>query len=116
MKKMNFSKAKKLSQKMSAGVLTTGTLLSSKLASFAGTTVTVKNPGDPTAKLGSIVGMLIDIVMYAGVAVVAFGVFELGIALFAEGQADKKPKAVIAIVAGVIMCAVKYFLTLVGVI
>lgn len=78
--------------------------------------VTVNSSTNPVTAMGKIIGLLLTILTYGGGAVAAFGVFELGLALFAEGQADKKPKAVLAIAAGLLMAGTKAILQALGVV
>ena len=78
--------------------------------------VTVNTNVDAFGAMGKLLDTVIKIVSYVGAAAAIFGFFELGLALFAEGQADKKPKAFMAIGAGAIMIGARVMLTTLGLI
>ena len=78
--------------------------------------VTVNENADAFGAMGKLLDTVIKIVSYVGGAAAVFGFFELGLALFAEGQADKKPRAFLAISAGVIMIGARVLLTTLGII
>jgi hypothetical protein len=78
--------------------------------------ISVNQNVDAMTALGKLLYTIVSIVQYVGGAVAVFGFFELGMALFAEGQADKKPRAFMAIGAGAIMIGVKALLVGLGII
>ena len=78
--------------------------------------VVVNEGVDPFNAMGKLLDTVIKIVSYVGGAVAVFGFFELGLALFAEGQADKKPRAFMCIGAGAIMIGARILLTQLGII
>ena len=77
----------------------------------AATAVTI-SPSSSSAKtlMGKIIGVILDITMYAGVGVVVFGVYET-VMSFMNDQPEKKVKGITMALAGVVMIGLKGLLT-----
>lgn len=65
--------------------------------------------------MGKIIGILLSITRYVGVALVIYGVYEI-IMSFMQNQPEAKTKGIIMALSGVVMVALKSVLVSVGVI
>ena len=79
-------------------------------------TVTVTGSGaDAGALMGKIIGILLTITRYVGVALVIYGVYEV-VMSFMQNQPEAKTKGIIMALAGVVMIALKSILVGIGII
>lgn len=70
---------------------------------------------DAATMMGKIIGMLLTITRYIGVALVVYGVYEV-VMSFTNDQPEKKVKGITLALAGIIMAALKSVLTNFGII
>lgn len=57
--------------------------------------VTVQSPSstsNPFDKMGNMIGLLLTVTRYVGIALMIWGVYEFVMGITAEGQAEKRPK------------------------
>lgn len=79
-------------------------------------TVTINSRATDAGELmGKIIGILLTITRYVGVALVIYGVYEV-VMSFMQNQPEAKTKGIIMALAGVVMIALKSILAAVGVI
>ena len=71
--------------------------------------------GDAGALMGKIIGILLTITRYVGVALVIYGVYEV-VMSFMQNQPEAKTKGIIMALAGVAMIALKSILAATGII
>ncbi len=74
--------------------------------------VTVSGTGDVNAStlMGNIIGILLTITRYIGIALVVYGVYEV-VMSFMQNQPEAKTKGIIMALAGVVMIALKSVLS-----
>lgn len=112
-KKANFvKKAMTLGCVASAMAATTAT---TALADWGGDAVTVTGNGDASTIMGQILGILLTITRFVGVALIIYGVFEV-VMSFMQNQPEAKTKGIIMALAGAVMTALKTVLRTIGVI
>lgn len=71
----------------------------------------VKDVGtDPLAKLGGFIGLMLYIFLFGGVGLAGWGIFEFGVGVTKEGQADKKLQGLLFFAGGVILASAKFIL------
>lgn len=97
----------------------TGAGIMSAMASMSATTafasfgedVTVKANGstNATEMMGKIIGILLTITRFVGVALVVYGVYEV-VMSFMQNQPEAKTKGIIMALAGIVMTALKSIL------
>ena len=81
-----------------------------------GENVTINNTApDATNLMGQIIGILLTITRFVGVALVVYGVYEI-VMSFMQNQPEAKTKGIIMALAGVVMIALKSVLSGLGVI
>lgn len=81
-----------------------------------GENVTITAGGANAADLmGKIIGILLTITRYVGVALVVYGVYEV-VMSFMQNQPEAKTKGIIMALAGVVMIALKSILSATGII
>ncbi len=93
-------------------VLTTVNALATRacLAAFDQVQI-VKNVGtDPLAKLGGFIGLIFYIMMVGGAGLAAFGLYEFGIGISKEGQAEKKLQGMLCFAGGLILFSAKFIM------
>lgn len=122
---MENSKTKKrkcgLFRKMAIGMGTMGAVANmSAVTAFASgggfnDDVTVKGGGDAATMMGKIIGILLTITRFVGVALVVYGVYEV-VMSFMQNQPEAKTKGIIMALAGIVMTALKSILSGLGVI
>lgn len=106
--------------------IATGMGIMSAMASMSATTafaaasgfdddVTVKGGGDAGTMMGKILGILLTITRFVGVALVVYGVYEV-VMSFMQNQPEAKTKGIIMALAGIVMTALKSILKSIGVI
>ncbi len=85
------------------------------LASFdESVTVSTDSP-DAATMMGKILGILLTITRFVGVALIIYGVYEV-VMSFMQNQPEAKTKGIVMALAGVVMTALKSILSSVGVI
>lgn len=72
-------------------------------------TVTANGSTNATAMMGKIIGILLTITRFVGVALVVYGVYEV-VMSFMQNQPEAKTKGIIMALAGVVMTALKSIL------
>ncbi len=75
--------------------------------------VTVQSPSatsNPFDKMGNMIGLLLTVTRYVGIALMIWGVYEFVMGITAEGQAEKKTKGIIWVFAGLLMALAKWIL------
>lgn len=77
--------------------------------------VTVAGGGDAGQMMGKIIGILLTITRFVGVALVVYGVYEV-VMSFMQNQPEAKTKGIIMALAGIVMTALKSILKSLGVI
>lgn len=78
-------------------------------------TVTETNLGNANSLMGKIIGILLTITRFVGVALVVYGVYEI-VMSFMQNQPEAKTKGIIMALAGVVMIALKSILQGIGVV
>lgn len=83
-------------------------------ASF-GESVSLKVDGetDASAMMGKIIGILLTITRFVGIALVVYGVYEV-VMSFMQNQPEAKTKGIIMALAGVVMTGLKSILKAIG--
>ncbi len=72
-------------------------------------TVTVSKDPDADSLMGKVLGVLLSITRYVGVALVIYGVYEI-VMSFMQQQPEAKTKGIIMALAGVVMITLKTIL------
>lgn len=82
-----------------------------------GQNVTVNTTAEPQADqlMGNIIGILLTITRFVGVALVIYGVYEI-VMSFMQNQPEAKTKGIIMALAGVVMIALKSIISGLGII
>ena len=113
---MNTSKSnifKKMNKKLAlAGAVATTAFSTMPMTALAGTWEEVQisgNDPDAGALMGKIIGILLTITRFVGVALVIYGVYEI-VMSFMQNQPEAKTKGIIMALAGVVMIALKSIL------
>lgn len=118
MKKMNETKLGKRAKRIYTSVCT-ALMCSSAFALSAGAfgeDVTINNTTtDANALMGKIIGILLTITRFVGVAMIVYGVYEIVIS-FQQQQPEAKTKGIIMALSGVAMVALKSILHALGVV
>lgn len=78
-------------------------------------TVSAGSSADAGDLMGRIIGILLTITRYVGVALVIYGVYEV-VMSFMQNQPEAKTKGIIMALAGVVMIALKSILVAVGIV
>ena len=83
---------------------------------FLATTVTISNAGDgdPTTAMGKVLGILLTVAQFAGVALAIWGVVEFVMSL-TQDMPEKKTKGVLMLAGGIMLIGVKPLINLLGV-
>lgn len=82
---------------------------------FGSDDVTITGGGDAATMMGKIIGILLTITRFVGVALVVYGVYEIVIS-FMQSQPEAKTKGIVMALAGIVMTALKSILASIGVI
>lgn len=100
-----------------AGIMSAMASMSATTAFAGGFTddVTVQGGGDAATMMGKILGILLTITRFVGVALVVYGVYEV-VMSFMQNQPEAKTKGIIMALAGIVMTALKSILSGIGVI
>lgn len=103
----------------------TGAGIMSAMASMSATTafanfgeeVVVKANGSTNASkmMGKIIGVLLTITRFVGVALVVYGIYEV-VMSFMQNQPEAKTKGIIMALAGIVMTALKSILVAIGIV
>lgn len=106
--------------KFKAGLMTgliTGANLATGVANAGtiggGTTVTVAET-DAASAMGAVIGVVLTIMRYVGVAMVVYGIYEIVMSI-QNNQPEAKTKGIIMALSGVVMIAIKSMLTAFGI-
>ena len=78
-------------------------------ASFGEDVTVTANGGDASTMMGKIIGVLLTITRFVGVALVVYGVYEV-VMSFMQNQPEAKTKGIIMALAGIVMTALKSIL------
>lgn len=113
MKKMNETKLGKRAKRIYTSVCT-ALMCSSAFALSAGAfgegvTITAGAETDANALMGKIIGILLTITRFVGVALIVYGVYEI-VMSFQQQQPEAKTKGIIMALSGVAMVALKSIL------
>ena len=79
-----------------------------------GTTVTIDEGADAATAMGAVIGVVLTIMRYVGVAMLVYGVYEIVMSI-QNNQPEAKTKGIIMALSGVVMIAIKSLLTAFGV-
>lgn len=114
MRKFNF---RKLIVSLVLAAMIVSMNMTCAFATGFGDDVTISSSGTADAGdlMGKIIGILLTITRYVGVALVIYGVYEV-VMSFMQNQPEAKTKGIIMALAGVVMIALKSILVAVGVI
>ena len=84
---------------------------------FGKESVTIKTSGVPSADtlMGNIIGIILTITRYVGVAIVIFGVYEI-VMSFTQDMPEKKVKGITLALAGIVMIGLKSLIQAIGLI
>ncbi len=82
---------------------------------FQSVTISADGGGDASQMMGKVIGILLTITRYVGVALVIYGVYEI-IMSFMQNQPEAKTKGIIMALAGVVMIALKSVLQGLGIV
>lgn len=84
------------------------------LADFGSDDVTIQDTGvSAGTMMGKIIGILLTITRFVGVALVVYGVYEI-VMSFMQNQPEAKTKGIIMALAGIVMTALKSILQSLG--
>lgn len=83
-------------------------------ATGAGTSVTVNDNATMDSVMGNVIGFLLTMTRWVGVALLIYGVYEI-VMSFMQNQPEAKTKGIIMAFAGVVLIALKSALALMGV-
>lgn len=78
-------------------------------------TITADSTTDASSLMGNIIGILLTITRFVGVALVVYGVYEI-VMSFMQNQPEAKTKGIVMALAGVVMVALKSVLSGLGII
>lgn len=119
MKKMNETKLGKRAKRIYTSVCT-ALMCSSAFALSAGAfgedvTINTSAKTDANELMGKIIGILLTITRFVGVAMIVYGVYEI-VMSFQQQQPEAKTKGIIMALSGVAMVALKSILSALGVV
>ena len=81
---------------------------------FGSTTVTINSSQDVATAMGTVIGVILTIMQYVGVAMVIYGVYEI-IMSIQNNQPEAKTKGIIMALSGVVMMGMKTVLRQFGI-
>lgn len=84
-------------------------------ADFGSDDVTITGGGDAATMMGKIIGILLTITRFVGVALVVYGVYEV-VMSFMQQQPEAKTRGIVMALAGIVMTALKSILSAIGVV
>lgn len=115
---MNKKKASILAKAMAlsavATAMTTGFATTAYADDWGGVSVT-GNDASASSIMGKVIGILLKISQYVGVALIVYGVYEV-VMSFMQNQPEAKTKGIVMALAGAVMTALKSILSGMGVI
>ena len=85
------------------------------LADWGADAVTVTGTSDASSMMGKILGILLTITRFVGVALIIYGVYEI-VMSFMQNQPEAKTKGIVMALAGSVMTALKSILQSIDVI
>lgn len=101
---------------MAASAVTAMTANTALAGGFTGENVSITNSNaDAGTMMGRIIGILLTICRFVGIALVVYGVFEI-VMSFMQNQPEAKTKGIIMALAGIVMTALKSVLVGIGVV
>lgn len=101
---------------MAASAVASMTAGQALAGSFQGESVSINNSNtDAGTMMGRIIGIMLTICRYVGIALVVYGVFEI-VMSFMQNQPEAKTKGIIMALAGIVMTALKSVLVGLGVV
>lgn len=113
------TKKHSLFRKIYAGTMAVSTVAAATATTaLAWDSVTVNNSvggTDPSGMMGKILGILLTITRYVGIALVVYGVYEI-VMSFMQNQPEAKTKGIVMALAGVVMAGLKSLLKTIGVV
>ncbi len=90
-------------------------VMSVSAGGFGGsTTVTISSSTDPATAMGTVIGVILTIMRYVGVAMLVYGVYEI-IMSIQNNQPEAKTKGIIMALSGVVMIGLKTVLQQFGI-
>ena len=92
-----------------------GSMATTVSASFSDSVTVNNNDVDASTMMGKIIGVLLTITRFVGVALIVYGIYEI-VMSFMQNQPEAKTKGIIMALAGVLMTALKSILQAIGVI
>lgn len=98
----------------SAVMATVMTASAGGVAGFDNVTVTTPNNVSANNLMGNIIGVLLTITRFVGVALLIYGVYEI-VMSFMQNQPEAKTKGIVMALAGVVMIALKSVLQGLGI-
>lgn len=117
--KTQVSESKRKGRKLAAfmsSVMMTASLMTMQASADGWDTVTVGGQNADAAQLmGKIIGILLTITRYVGVALVIYGVYEI-VMSFMQNQPEAKTKGIIMALAGAVMITLKTILSSLGIV
>lgn len=114
--KKSFGKKAKRAMASVCALATAASATATTAFAFGNETVTVTaNATDAGALMGKIIGILLTITRFVGVALIIYGVYEI-VMSFMQNQPEAKTKGIVMALAGVAMVALKSILTTLGVV
>ncbi len=115
MRKFNFRKLI-VSLVLAAMIVSMNMTCAFATGGFSADSVTINSgTADAGDLMGRIIGILLTITRYVGVALVIYGVYEV-VMSFMQNQPEAKTKGIVMALAGVAMIALKSILSAVGII
>lgn len=112
------AKAKRIRNRITAatmaGMLAVTPMIGAFADGFDSVTPTATS-ASATSLMGKIIGILLTITRFVGVALVIYGVYEI-VMSFMQNQPEAKTKGIVMALAGVVMIALKSILQSVGVV
>ncbi len=106
--------AGRIMKRLQGGLAALALIGTASASSFDSVTVTDAD-ADAGTLMGSVIGIMISITRYVGIALLIFGVFEI-VMSFMQNQPEAKTKGIIMALAGVVMIGIKSILVGLGII
>lgn len=100
---------------MAASAVASMTAAQAFAGGFGSDDVTITGGGDAATMMGKIIGILLTITRFVGVALVVYGVYEI-VMSFMQNQPEAKTKGIVMALAGIVMTALKSILQSIGVV
>lgn len=114
--KQNTRPAKRIFSALAAVMTAVYWTVFTAFANSFGQNVTINTTATPDANdlMGNIIGILLTITRYVGIALVIYGVYEI-VMSFMQNQPEAKTKGIIMALAGVVMIALKSVISGLGI-